>query len=77
MHVLCVVADVADCGVIYQTTYTKNCNYICYMKYLIQVAAECLPRLVLASETLTQCFYNGQLLHTHIVYFFVEGMFYF
>ena len=36
------VADVADCGVRYQTTYTNNCVYIFYMKYLTPVGAECL-----------------------------------
>ena len=42
VYVLCTVADVADCGIRYQTTYTNNCIYIFYMKYLIQVGAECL-----------------------------------
>ena len=42
VHVLCAVTDVGNCGATYQTAYTNNCIYIFYMKYLVQVGAECL-----------------------------------
>ena len=41
-YVLCAVADIADCGATYQTTYTNNSIYRCYIKnYLTQVPTEC------------------------------------
>ena len=63
IQVLCAVADVADCGATYQITYTDNCAYISYMKYLIQVGAEleCVKNAnKVARETITKCFYSGR-----------------